>query len=170
MLLSLNIDLKKIPPFSLLKWDSNTTATCLGWRKQNGMECSKLTDFTIWGEDLALFIISLGSLHLMKVLNHSAQLVSEMVDYRGSSSKLQEQDPFSLSFEETARIIPASSNGRETGKSKCNGKYKQSAISVGSHSCSSALPSAEGWPFLSFTSKGQLLPGPCRYESEVSVA
>lgn len=65
------------------------------------MECSKLTDFTIWGEDLALFIISLGNLHLMKVLNHSAQLVREMVHYRGSSSKLQEQDPFSLSFEET---------------------------------------------------------------------
>lgn len=49
---------------------------------------------------LALFIISLCSLNFMKVLNHSAQLVSAMVDYRGSSSKLQEQDPFSLSFEE----------------------------------------------------------------------
>lgn len=65
------------------------------------MECSKFTDFTIWREDLALFIISLGSVKLVKVLIHSGQLVGEMVDYRGSSSKPQKQDPFSLSFEET---------------------------------------------------------------------
>lgn len=39
----------------------------------------------------------------MKLLNHSALLVGVIVDYRGSTSKLQEHDPFSLSFEETCQ-------------------------------------------------------------------
>lgn len=91
--------------------------------------------------------------------NHSAHLVSAMVDYRTVQS-CRSRILFHFHLKRYARIIPASSNGRETGKSKCNRKYKQCALPMGSDSHTSALPGAEGWPFLSFTFQGQFLPGP----------
>lgn len=70
-------------------------------KQQNGTEYNKFADFSIRGEDLALLIVSLCSISLMKVLNHSAQLESLIVNYRGNTSKLQENDPFLLSFGKT---------------------------------------------------------------------
>lgn len=170
MLVALRYTWQNILPFSLSKLDSNTIPANLGWRQQNGIECSKFTDFTIWGNGLSLFIISLDSLYLTKGLNHSAQLVNEMVDYRGSSSKLQEQDPFTLFWRDMLELFqPVQTAEKQGNQSVIESTNKVQCLL-------DLIPVLETFqvqkvdPSCPLHLKACSSLTPCRYESEESVA